>query len=263
MKDTKFARKIISIGLILFFLAGCNAGTAPTSTPVPPTSTLTLTPTSTPKPTATITPSVTPTFTSTPEPLRVEELNAQVADIVLEGGIQQYVRCSLDAAVWGSYDITVTVSSSYTKDKKAQFFSIDHGVFTNGIASKAPSYSASSEGTGVVNIDDQTTAFELGIPFFITDVTYDGKSKLNFTVVTSPKNTIDHASMVLQEFNASSYSFTFSPFTPSSKPQKLEFDLGDKELKTGMYLAILRQISHTDGLCLLSNQVDLGSLKSP
>ena len=263
MNKMRAVQQIISRGMILFTLVGCTGVNAAVSTPIRTTSTLapTSTPTSTPTPEPTAT--ITPTFTPTPAPLSAEEINASVADVILAGSIQEYTRCSLDAAIWGNYDIKVTVSSGYTNDKSAHFFTIDHGVFSQGTASEEPSSDATTNGTGIVKIDDQESAFDLGIPFFITDVTYDGKSTLNLTVVTNPKNTIGHASIALEEFQASSRTITFKPFTPSPKPQKLTFDVGDKVLEKGMYLLILKEISHTDGLCLLSNQVDLGSLKSP
>jgi len=86
-------------------------------------------PTFTPAPTFTPVPSLTPT----PKPISVDKVNASVAKVVSEGSIQEYVRCNLDAAVWGNYNFEVTVASGYTQIQSAHVFTISNGVFSEGL----------------------------------------------------------------------------------------------------------------------------------
>jgi len=263
MKQINKGMIVVAVLITSIVFSSCGPGQmfGPTFTPAP---TITLTPTFTPTPTFTHTPTFTPspTFTPTPEPLSIDEVNASVAKIVSDkGGVQEFVRCNLDAAVWGNYDIKVSVASGYTKDATAYFFAIDNGIFSEGILSQYQGSPAFTEGSGVVEIDDQKMAFDLGIPFFISGVTYDGKSAINFTVNLNPEATVEDARMGIETKSESFFSITIKPFTPSSDAQKLTFDLGDGKLEKGMYLSILNQISGTNNFCLLSNQIDLGSLK--
>lgn len=201
--------------------------------------------------------------TATPPSLDVNVVNAKVAEIVNEGSIQEYALCNLDAAVWGAYDVTLTVASGYTKNSSAHIFTISKGVFSDSVSSTNPDSPATVQGRGIVKIDDQKTAFERGVPFFITDVTFDGTSKLNFTVFSNPKVSVEYVSAGLELISDTSYTAVVDaphPFSSKSEPQHLTFQLSGQKPGKGSYLSILKPISGTYSTCLKSNQVDLGSL---
>ena len=65
-------------------------------------------------------PALTPT--PTPKPVSISRVNAKVEAVVAQGNIQDYVRCNLDAAAWGNYDIKVTVSQLYKRFKAARLY---------------------------------------------------------------------------------------------------------------------------------------------
>jgi hypothetical protein len=209
------------------------------------------------------TPSATFQATTTSTSIDVNAVNAKVAEMLNAGSIQEYALCNLDAAVWGGYDVTLTVGSGYTKNSSAHVFKISQGVFSDEVGSANPGAPATVEGRGIVKIDDQTTAFERGVPFFITDVTFDGTSKLSFTVVSNPKVSVEYVSAGVESISDTFYSATIDTphsFSSSSEPQHLTFELGNQKPGKGSYLSILKPISGTYSTCLKSNQVELGAL---
>ena len=254
--------KWILIVIASMFISSCGSGPASEPTLLPPP-TLTQAPTHTASPVPTRT--LAPTLTPIPEPVSVEQVQESLADIVVEGTVQEYARCNLDAAVWGGYDTKVTVSSGYTHDQSAHVFTIRKGVFSEEPTSENPSSPATFEGNGIVKIDDQETAFDLGVPFFVTDVTLAGDT-INYTVISNPEVSIEFASISIEKRSDSGYSMvmdTNHPFSSDPEPQHLTYKLSGDAPGEGSYLAIQKLISGTYSACLLSNQVDLGSLGSP
>ena len=116
-----------------------------------------------------------------------------------------------------------------------------------------------------MKFDDQTAAFAVGLPFFITDVTFDGTSTLRFTVFSNPDIKIESALAGAELRSGSANSLWTDPshsFGSSPQAQNLTFDMHGEKPGEGRVLSILKEISQYN-YCLLSNQVDLGSLKSP
>ena len=253
MKQIINGRILVAILILSSALSSCEPGQVSEPTP-------TQAPTGTSVPTSTFAP--TPTFSLIPEPISVEQVNESVAAVVVEGTVQEYARCNLDAAVWGGYDIKVTVASGYTQDQSAHVFSISNGLFSEETSSENPSSPATFEGSGIVKIDDQETAFELGIPFFVTDVTIDGET-INYTVISNPEISIEFASVSIERRSDSGYTVvmdTNHPFSSDPRPQHLTYEPSGDPPGKDNYLAIQKLISGTYSACLLSNQVDLGSL---
>jgi hypothetical protein len=267
MKQIINGRILVRILILSIALSSCAPGQvseptltlAPSHTPAP---TLTRAPTDTPTPvpTSTLTP------TPTPDPVRVERVNERVAALVVGESVQAFARCNLDAAVWGGYDIKVTVASSYTTDQSPHVFSIINGVFSDESSTEDPSSRATYEGSGFVEIEDQETTFELGIPFFVTDVTFDGDSTLNYTVISNPNVSVEGVFLTIEQRSASMYSVTYDarvPFRSDPEPQQFSYTLGDETPREGSYLAIQKYISGTNNLCLQSNHVSLDMLGTP
>src|SRR4030095_10838228 len=94
-------------------------------------------------------------------------------------------------AIWGGYDATVDVESTYTSDKKARSFRVKGGRLSVTVADGNLSTKASR--SDLVRIAVREEAFSKGVPFFIDEVRFASPpDSLSFRVWANPAMTIKH-----------------------------------------------------------------------
>jgi uncharacterized protein (TIGR03437 family) len=125
-----------------------------------------------------------------PQTATLDTINQVVSAAVGNAADRSYTICELDAALWGTYTVQVSVPQTSTTGKQALIFQVAGGILTQQVNS-SPSgvtFAAASQPTGTVFLPDRDAAFARGLPLWIGNISFPGPdpSFVQFTRYTNP-----------------------------------------------------------------------------
>ena len=203
------------------------------------------------------------------EPLRavsVDEVSASLNSLVTNSGARAFALCHLRAAVWGGYDVTVSVGKAATLDGQGRNFVIAKGIFSvvidNTISDLA---STPIQRAGRIYMPTKEAAFVMSVPFYISDVTMDG-STVNYTVHSNPASSTRTWSCTTCyiDWGGPGYatqSQCSTSFLASSQPRPLTLPLSALALNRSNKRDLYLELRESWGSCWVSNEVDLNSVE--
>jgi len=193
----------------------------------------------------------------------VDEISASLNSLVTNSTARAFSLCHLRAAVWGGYDVTVSVGKAATSDGQGRRFVIGQGVFAvvidNTISDLA---STPSVRAGRIYIPAKEAAFDMGVPFYISDVTLDG-STVNYTVHSNPTSSTSSWSCTSWYSPWAGGGYTeqsqcTTSYRASPQPQPLTMSLFGA-LSRGNRNDLSLKLTQSWGSCWVSNEIDLNS----
>ena len=203
---------------------------------------------------------------------RLKEITMALNDSFISSSGRHFARCHLNSAVWGGYDIKVTVAQGNDAQLLpvgAYVFAIVKGQFSKRSASleEQPHFNAMATVTreGKVQIPDQEQAFKVGIPFFIKELSFESPEMVQFTVVSNPTTKVSTAHVALEftskegETNISGVMVENAVIGSKEEPQRLRQKM-PFELAQKFYLSL---VESNDNHCLLSNEVVVEDARKP
>ena len=120
----------------------------------------------------------------------VDELSRTLSRSISHPTILEFAVCQLQAAIWGENDAELRIGASAAVDGTARIFSVRNGKLSEEVDPAGSGGLASFSKKGLALIDSQEEAFKRGVPFFITDVTFEPPktpTSLKYTVVSNPQ----------------------------------------------------------------------------
>ena len=189
------------------------------------------------------------------------DAEATVANVVSNPGVRDFVVCQVRSAIWGGFDATVDVESTFTPDKKARSFSVKGGRLTVTVSDSNLTTRASRE--GLVRIGARQDAFSKGVPFFIDEIRFEAPKSLSFQMWSNPAITIKNAAIRIQSVTrgesgyVSTVEIVDANHSVASQPEPRTITLQEDRLD-GWVLSLVIADVHSN--CLVSNEVELASL---
>ena len=189
------------------------------------------------------------------------DVEGTLAGIVSNLEVRDFVLCQVRSAIWGGYDATVDLESTYTPDRKARIFTVKGGRLSVTVSDSNLSTRASR--ADLVRIAVREDAFSKGVPFFIDEVRFAAPNSLSFRVWSNPAMTIKNAAPRIQladRRTESGYSTTVEivdthhPFETQAEPRAITVQ---ENRLDGWILSLVT--TERQGRCLVSNEVELAS----
>ena len=190
----------------------------------------------------------------------VETVTAALTQAVSNTTNRTFAICQLQAAIWGGYNVRVTMPRSSTVANQATIFRITDGVFYQE-PNPSPSGSTAADAVreGSVFLPSRDAAFARGVPFWIGDVQFTNPTTISYTVHSNPTASVPRAFASVESLSdiiRVQIVDTPGPFGTAPQPQTKTFTLSSAiNASRENYLSAVTGSS--GNYCVMSNEVDL------